>query len=55
MMAFDMGGPVNKAAYFFAMAASEGGNWAAGGCDGRRHGSPVGRWPGHAGRQKQVH
>lgn len=27
MMAFDMGGPVNKAAYFFALAASEGGNW----------------------------
>jgi PTS system fructose-specific IIC component len=28
MMAFDMGGPVNKAAYFFAMAASEAGNWS---------------------------
>lgn len=28
MLAFDMGGPVNKAAYAFALAASEGGNWA---------------------------
>ncbi len=28
MMAFDMGGPVNKAAYFFAGAAGEAGNWA---------------------------
>jgi len=28
MMAFDMGGPVNKAAYFFASAAGEAGNWA---------------------------
>ena len=27
MMAFDMGGPVNKAAYAFALAASETGNW----------------------------
>ena len=27
MLAFDMGGPVNKAAYAFALAASEGGNW----------------------------
>lgn len=28
MLAFDMGGPVNKAAYAFALAASESGNWA---------------------------
>ena len=27
MMAFDMGGPVNKAAYTFALAASENNNW----------------------------
>ena len=27
MMAFDMGGPVNKAAYAFALAASENNNW----------------------------
>jgi PTS system fructose-specific IIC component len=27
MMAFDMGGPVNKAAYFFALGLSDGGNW----------------------------
>jgi PTS system fructose-specific IIC component len=27
MMAFDMGGPVNKAAYFFGLAASSNGNW----------------------------
>ncbi len=27
MMAFDMGGPVNKAAYFFATAASQSDNW----------------------------
>lgn len=28
MMAFDMGGPVNKAAYFFGGAAGAAGNWA---------------------------
>lgn len=28
MLAFDMGGPINKAAYAFALAASEAGNWA---------------------------
>ena len=28
MLAFDMGGPVNKAAYAFALAASAAGNWA---------------------------
>lgn len=28
MLAFDMGGPVNKAAYAFALAAGEAGNWA---------------------------
>lgn len=28
MLAFDMGGPVNKAAYAFALAAAESGNWA---------------------------
>ena len=28
MLAFDMGGPVNKAAYAFALAAADGGNWA---------------------------
>ena len=28
MLAFDMGGPVNKAAYAFALAASASGNWA---------------------------
>ncbi|HWQ78426.1 MAG TPA: PTS fructose transporter subunit IIC [Anaerovoracaceae bacterium] len=28
MLAFDMGGPVNKAAYAFALAASSAGNWA---------------------------
>lgn len=28
MLAFDMGGPVNKAAYAFALAATESGNWA---------------------------
>lgn len=28
MLAFDMGGPVNKAAYAFALAASATGNWA---------------------------
>ena len=27
MMAFDMGGPVNKAAYMFALGLSESGNW----------------------------
>ena len=27
MMAFDMGGPVNKAAYAFALAASDNNNW----------------------------
>jgi PTS system fructose-specific IIC component len=27
MMAFDMGGPVNKAAYAFALAASQNNNW----------------------------
>jgi PTS system fructose-specific IIC component len=27
MLAFDMGGPVNKAAYTFALAASDGNNW----------------------------
>ncbi len=27
MMAFDMGGPVNKAAYLFAMAAADSNNW----------------------------
>lgn len=27
MLAFDMGGPVNKAAYAFALAAADGGNW----------------------------
>ncbi|HEY0187814.1 MAG TPA: PTS fructose transporter subunit IIC [Cellulomonas sp.] len=28
MLAFDMGGPVNKAAYAFALAAADAGNWA---------------------------
>ncbi len=28
MLAFDMGGPVNKAAYTFALAAADGNNWA---------------------------
>ncbi|HAF62147.1 MAG TPA: PTS sugar transporter [Anaerolineaceae bacterium] len=28
MLAFDMGGPVNKAAYAFALAAADGNNWA---------------------------
>lgn len=28
MLAFDMGGPVNKAAYFFALGIAESGNWA---------------------------
>jgi len=27
MMAFDMGGPVNKAAYMFALGLTDGGNW----------------------------
>lgn len=27
MMAFDMGGPLNKAAYFFALGVAEAGNW----------------------------
>jgi PTS system fructose-specific IIC component len=27
MMAFDMGGPVNKAAYMFSLGLTEGGNW----------------------------
>ncbi|MCK7493197.1 MAG: hypothetical protein MZW92_18350 [Comamonadaceae bacterium] len=48
MMAFDMGGPVNKAAYAFATGLIASQRLRAdGGGDGRRHGAAAGpgRWP----------
>ena len=59
MMCFDLGGPVNKAAYAFATAGLGGGDHRVvrdhGRGDGRRHGAAAGDGAGHHRPARPVH